>query len=152
MASLNRVFLIGNLTRDPEVRFLSSGTAVADLRMAVSRKFKTQAGEDKEETCFVDVVVWGRQAETCGEYLKKGSQAFIEGRLKLDEWEKNGQKQSRIRVVAERVQFLGAPRRAEFKDAAGGEGRGARAPEAPAAAEEAEAPPAGDAGSEDLPF
>lgn len=150
MASLNRVFLIGNLTRDPEVRFLSSGTAVADLRMAVSRKFKTQSGEDREETCFVDVVVWGRQAENCGEYLKKGSQAFIEGRLKLDEWEKNGQKQSRIRVVAERVQFLGAPRRgAEFKDA--GEGRGARAPEAPAA-EEADVPPAADGNAEDLPF
>jgi len=124
MASLNKVFLVGNLTRDPEVRFIPSGTAVSDLRLAVSRKFRSTAGEgstageEREETCFVDVVVWGRQAETCGEYLSKGSPLLVEGRLQYDEWEKDGQRHSRIRVVAERTQFIGAPRRsAELQDA-----------------------------------
>lgn len=106
MASLNKVLLIGNLTRDPEVRYLPSGAAVADLRLAVSRKYKTNSGEMKEETCFVNVSAWGRTAETCGQYLSKGSPLLVEGRLKLDEWEKDGQKQSRLSVVAERVQFL----------------------------------------------
>ncbi|MDA0322766.1 MAG: single-stranded DNA-binding protein [Verrucomicrobia bacterium] len=118
MASLNKVFLIGNLTRDPEVRFVPSGTAVSDLRLAVSRKFRSAAGEEREETCFVDVVVWGRQAETCGEYLSKGSPLLVDGHLQYDEWEKDGQRHSRIRVVAERTQFIGAPRRsAELQDA-----------------------------------
>lgn len=122
MASLNKVFLIGNLTRDPEVRYIPSGTAVSDLRLAVNRKFRSASGEDREETCFVDVVVWGRQAETCGEYLSKGSPLLVEGRLQYDEWEKEGQRNSRIRVVAERTQFIGAPRRgAEFQDAPSGE-------------------------------
>ncbi len=106
MASLNKVMLIGNLTRDPEVRYLPSGAAVADLRLAVSRKYKASSGEMKEETCFVNVSAWGRTAETCGQYLSKGSPLLVEGRLKLDEWEKDGQKQSRLSVVAERAQFL----------------------------------------------
>lgn len=108
MASLNRVFLIGNLTRDPEVRYLPSGAAVADLRLAVSRKYKTQQGEDKEETCFVSVSAWGRQAETCGQYLSKGSPVMVEGRLRYEEWEKDGQKNNRLTVTAERIQFLSA--------------------------------------------
>lgn len=117
MASLNRVFLIGNLTRDPEVRYTPSGTAVSDLRMAVSRRFRTGGGEDREETCYVNVTVWARQAETCGQYLSKGSPLLVEGRLKYDEWEKEGQKNSRLSVVGERVQFLGAPRSgAGFRD------------------------------------
>jgi len=114
---------MGNLTRDPEVRYIPSGTAVADLRLAVNRKYKSGSGENKEETCFVNIVVWGRQAETCGEYLKKGSSVFVEGRLQYDEWEKDGQRQNRLRVVANRVQFMSSPgggsRRPESSGATG---------------------------------
>ena len=118
MPSLNKVFLMGNLTRDPEVRQLPSGVAVADLGMAVTRKYRTQDGEGREETCFVKVTVFGRQAETVGQYLHKGSPAFVEGRLKFEEWERDGKKQSRLTVTAERVQFLSGPRRgAEYGDA-----------------------------------
>ncbi len=109
--SVNRVLLLGNLTRDPEVRYMPSGMANATLRLATTRRFKTQQGEDKEETCFVDVVVWGKQAETCGQYLSKGSPLFVEGRLQYDEWEKDGQKRNCVRVVAERTQFVGPPPR-----------------------------------------
>lgn len=106
MPSLNRVFLIGNLTRDPEVKYTASGKAVSELRMAVNRRFTAPDGQQREETCFVNVVVWGRSAELSGERLTKGMPLFVEGRLQYDEWEKDGQKFSRIRVVAERVQFL----------------------------------------------
>jgi single-strand DNA-binding protein len=109
MASLNKVFLIGNLTRPPELRYTPSGTAVADLRIAVSRTFTTQTGEKRDDTCFLTVVVWGKQAETCGEYLDKGRPIMVEGRLQTREWEtKDGQKRSVVEVVAERVQFLGS--------------------------------------------
>ncbi len=117
MASMNKVFLIGNLTKDPELRYIPSGTAVADLRLAVNRRFRNASGQDREDTCFVDVVVWDRQAQTCSEYLSKGSPLLVEGRLQMDEWEKDGQKYSKLRVVAERTQFIGAPRRGEFRDA-----------------------------------
>lgn len=110
-ASVNRVLLLGNLTRDPEVRYLPTGQANATLRMATTRRFKTQKGEDKEETCFVDVVVWGKQAEVCGQYLSKGSPLFVEGRLQYDEWEKDGQKRNCLRIVAEHTQFVGSPSR-----------------------------------------
>ena len=83
MASLNKVFLIGNLTRAPELRYTPSGTAVADLRLAVNRNYTTQSGEKREEACFLTVVVWGKQAESCGEYLDKGSQVFVEGRYTI---------------------------------------------------------------------
>lgn len=119
MPSLNKVFLIGNLTRDPDVRQLPSGMSVADLGLATTRKFRTQGGEDREETCFVKITVFGRQAETVGQYLRKGSPVMVEGRLKYEEWEKDGKKQSRLGVIAERVQFLSAPRRdADMGDAA----------------------------------
>lgn len=111
MASLNKVLLVGNLTRDPELRFLSDQTPVAELRLAVSEKFKNRNGELVESVCYVDVVVWRRQAETCKEYLRKGSPVLIEGRLQLDEWTtKEGEKRNKIRVRADRVQFLGSPR------------------------------------------
>lgn len=154
MASLNKVMLIGNLTKDPEVRYTPSGSAVSDIRMAVSRKYKTATGQEKEETCFVSVTVWGRQAETVGEYLRKGSPVFVEGRLKLDEWEKDGQKQSRLGVVAERVQFLSAPRRGEVGDAPpAGERRAKAAPaESPKDADEVVPPTEESSGGEDLPF
>ncbi len=116
MASMNKVFIIGNLTRDPELRYIPSGTAVADLRLAVNRKFRSASGEDKEDTCFVDVVVWDKQAQNCSEYLSKGSPLLVEGRLQMDEWEKDGQKYNKLRVVAERTQFLSSPRRGEFRD------------------------------------
>lgn len=118
MANFNKVILVGNLTKDPEVRYTPSGTAVGDLSMAINRRFRGSDGEDREETCFVDVTVWGRQAETSGEYLRKGRPVLVEGRLKLDRWEKDGQKHSRLGVVAERVQFLGSPRGGELRDSA----------------------------------
>lgn len=108
MASLNKVMLIGNLTRDPEVRHTPKGTAVGDLSMAINMSYRTQDGAEKEEVCYVDIVVWGRQAETCQDYLSKGRQIFVEGRLQLDQWEtQQGEKRSRLRVRADRVQFLG---------------------------------------------
>lgn len=101
--------LIGNLTRDPEVRHTPKGTAVGDFGLAMNMTYRTQEGTDKEEVCYVDVVVWGRQAEICKDYLSKGRQVFIEGRLQLDQWEgPQGEKRSRLRVRAERVQFLGS--------------------------------------------
>ena len=111
MASLNKVFLIDNLTKQPELRYTPSGTAVADLRLAVNRNYTTQGGEKREETCFLTVVVWGKQAESCGEYLDKGSPILVEGRLQTREWEaKDGGKRTVIEVVAERVQFMGRGR------------------------------------------
>ncbi len=111
MPDLNRVMLMGNLTRDPEVRYTPKGTAVGDLAMAINQSFRGQDGQAREEVCYVDVVTWGRQAETCKEYLTKGSPVFVEGRLQLDQWEtKEGEKRSRLRVRAERIQFLGRPR------------------------------------------
>lgn len=112
MPSLNRVYLMGNLTRDPEVRYTPSGTAVGDLGLAVNETYRNKAGETVESTVFVDVEVWARQAETCAEYLYKGSPVLVEGRLKLDQWEnQQGEKRSKLRVRADRVQFLGSPKR-----------------------------------------
>ncbi len=107
MASYNRVILVGNLTRDPELRYIQSGTAVTDVGLAVNDKRKTATGEWVEEVTFVDITVWGRQAETVCEYLTKGSSALFEGRLKLDSWEKDGQKHSKLKVICERMQLLG---------------------------------------------
>jgi single-strand DNA-binding protein len=110
MASFNRVILVGNLTRDVELKYLQSGTAVTEVGLAVNSRRKNQAGEWVEETVFVDVTLWGRTAEVASEFLGKGSSVLIEGRLKLDSWEKDGQKHSRLRVVGELMQMLGAPR------------------------------------------
>ncbi|MBN3038291.1 MAG: single-stranded DNA-binding protein [Candidatus Omnitrophica bacterium] len=110
MANLNRVFLMGNLTRDPELRYTPSGTAVTNLRIAVNRRFKTQTGEVKEETAFITVVAWGKQAETCTQFLTKGKPIFVEGRLQMRSWETaDGQKRNVLEVRASRVQFLGRP-------------------------------------------
>ena len=108
MASFNRVILLGNLTRDVEVRYLQSGMAVADIGMAVNDRRKGQNGEWIEETTFVDVTLWGRTAEVAGEYLSKGSPLLVEGRLKYDTWEKDGQKRSKLSVVCERMQMVGS--------------------------------------------
>lgn len=111
MVRVNTVILGGNLTRDPEVRYTPQGTAVAGFGLAVNRTFKTRDGEKKDEVCFIDIETWGRQAETCGEYLKKGSSVLVEGRLVQDIWEnREGQKRSKHKVRALRVQFLGARR------------------------------------------
>jgi single-strand DNA-binding protein len=110
MANFNKVLLVGNLTKDPELRYTPQGTAVVNLRMAINRRFKDRNQELKEEVCFITAVAWDKQAETCNQYLHKGSQVLIEGRLQSRSWEDNaGQKRSTIEVRAERVQFLGAP-------------------------------------------
>ena len=156
MASYNKVILIGNLTRDPELRYTAKGMAIARIGVAVSRKWRNEAGEMQEETTFVDVDAFGRQAETIGQYLKKGRPIMIEGRLRLDQWEdKNtGQKRSKLGVVLELFQFLDSGNRA------GGEG----SPDAPASAPakspgrvaQAAPPPSDDADAlpseDDVPF
>ena len=110
MANFNKVILMGNLTRDPEIRYTPKGTAVAEIGLAINRFFAGENGEKREETTFVDVTLWGRTAEIAGEYLKKGRPVFIEGRLQLDTWEdkQSGQKRSKLRVVAEGMQLIGA--------------------------------------------
>jgi len=110
MANLNKVFLMGNLTRDPELRYVPSGAPVATFGLAVNRRYVTQQGEKKDEVCFVRVVVFGKQAESCSQHLSKGRLVFIEGRLQYRSWEQEGQKRNSLDVVAERVQFLGGPR------------------------------------------
>jgi len=125
MADLNKVMLIGNLTRDPEVRYTPKGTAVGDLAMALNSTYKTKDGQVKEEVCYVDVVAWGRQAETAKEFLTKGSPIFVEGRLQFDQWEtKEGEKRSRLRVNADRIQFLGRGKQGEGGGNSGGGGGG----------------------------
>lgn len=109
MASFNKVILLGNLTRDPEVRYTPKGTAVTELGMAVNRVYTAENGEKREETTFVDVTLWGRTAEIAGEYLKKGRPVLIEGRLQLDTWDdkQSGQKRSKLKVVGEGLQLIG---------------------------------------------
>jgi len=109
MANLNKVFLIGNLTRDPQLRYTPSGTAVADIGMAVNRKYKAQDGTWKDEVCYINLTAWAKTAETAAEYLTKGRSVFVEGRLKFDQWNsKEGEKRNRLSVVVERLQFLGS--------------------------------------------
>jgi single-strand DNA-binding protein len=125
MASFNRVILMGNLTRDPELRYVPSGMAVTDIGLAVNDRRKSANGEWVEETTFVDVTLWGRTAEIACEYLSKGSPTLIEGRLKLDTWEKEGKKNSKLKVVGEKLQLLGGK-------GGGGGGRGGAGQSAPA--------------------
>jgi single-strand DNA-binding protein len=142
MASYNKVILLGNLTRDPQVKYTPSGTAVAEIGMALNRYwFDKQSNSRREETTFVDVTLWGREAEVAGEYLAKGRPVLIEGRLQLDTWDdkQTGQKRSKLRVVGERMQMLGSR-----GDGGGGGGGGGGRAQAPAQAESFEAPPAGE--------
>ena len=118
MASYNRVILMGNLTRDVQLRYTPSGTPVTEVGLAVNDRRKGQNGEWIDETTFVDVTFWGRTAEVAAEYLSKGSPVFIEGRLKLDTWEKDGHKNYKLRVVCDRMQLLGS------RDGGGGHGGG----------------------------
>jgi len=127
MASYNRVILVGNLTRDIELRYIPSGTAVAEIGMAVNDRVK-KGDQWVDETTFVDVTLWGRTAEVANQYLTKGSNVLIEGRLKLEQWEKDGQKRSKLKVVADKMQMLGG--RGEGGGSGGGAPRGgaSRAP------------------------
>ncbi|HXF10283.1 MAG TPA: single-stranded DNA-binding protein [Desulfuromonadaceae bacterium] len=150
MASFNKVILVGNLTRDPELRYTPKGTAVAKIGLAVNRNWTSESGEKKEEVTFVDVDVFGRTAENVGQYMRKGRPILIEGRLKLDQWEdkQSGQKKSKLSVVAETVQFLGSPGGGEGAPAAPRAARPAAAAAAPAAEGADAEPPADD----DVPF
>lgn len=149
MASFNKVILLGNLTRDPQVKYTPSGTPLAEIGLAVNRYwFDKQTNTRREETTFVDVTLWGRDAEVAGEYLAKGRPVLIEGRLQLDTWDDKttGQKRSKLRVVGERMQMLGSR-----GDGGGGGGGGGRSG-APSAAEHGEAPhPPGDFEPEGAP-
>lgn len=109
MASYNKVILLGNLTRDPELRYTPKGTAVARLGLAVNRSYKTDTGEAKEEVTFLDIDAWGKQAELIAQYLRKGNPLFVEGRLRLDQWDdkQTGQKRSAVKIVMENFQFIG---------------------------------------------
>jgi single-strand DNA-binding protein len=151
MASFNKVILVGNLTRDPELRYTPKGMAIAKIGLAVNRNWTNEAGEKKEEVTFVDVDIFGRTAENVAQYMKKGRPILIEGRLRLDQWDdkQTGQKRSRLGVVAETVQFLGSP-------TGGGSGDGSEAPRrqaapsapAPSSSSEPDMPPPDD----DVPF
>jgi single-strand DNA-binding protein len=160
MASFNRVILLGNTTRDPELRYIASGTAVTDIGLAVNDRRKNANGEWVEETTFVDVTLWGRTAEVASEYLSKGSPVLIEGRLKMDSWDdkQTGQKRSRLKVIGERMQLLGA------RGQGGQEGGGQRPAARPAVQNNAysqagppeesfvDAPPNEPSGGDDIPF
>jgi single-strand DNA-binding protein len=161
-ASLNKVLLMGNLTRDPEVRYTPKGTAVGDLGLAVNDSYKAQDGTIKETVTFINVEVWGRQAETCKQYLSKGRPVFIEGQLRLDQWETpQGEKKNQLRVRADRVQFLGGGgqggsgggggSRGSYSGGGGAPGEQAAKPARPAApAPSDDAPPLAD--EDDIPF
>ena len=144
MASFNRVILLGNLTQDVQLRYLTSGTAVTDVRLAVNDRRKNQAGEWIEEATFVDVTLWGRTAEVASEYLGKGSPVLIEGRLKLDAWETDGQKRTKLKVVGERMQMVGGR--------SNGAGRPASQDQYSEPVSSDEAQPAAAAPDEDIPF
>ena len=143
MASLNKVFLIGNLTKDPEVKYLPSGSAVTELRLAVNRSYRNKEGQEIKEVLYVSASVFGRSAENCGKYLHKGSPVHVEGRLRMDEWEKDGKKNSRLTIVAENVQFLSS------RGGEGGESHGGRRP-APEAAERGGPADVGDSAAEPM--
>jgi len=139
MASFNEVLLMGNLTRDPELRATQGGVSLCKFGLAVNRKFKS-GDEWKEDVCFVDITVWGKQAENCAEYLSKGRQAFISGRLQLNQWETDdGQKRSKLEVVANNVQFIGGREGGNPQD--GGHGGGYQTPQDNSKA-----------GTDDIPF
>ncbi|MEX2093747.1 MAG: single-stranded DNA-binding protein [Pirellulales bacterium] len=151
MASYNRVILVGNLTRDPELRYIPSGTAVSDVGLAVNDRIK-RGDQWVDEVTFVDITLWGRTAEIANEYLSKGSPVLIEGRLKLDRWEKDGQKHSKLKVVGDKLQMLGS--KGEGGGGSGGRGRSQSGAEAGGSSDESEqysnvgAPPP----SDDIPF
>ena len=151
MASLNKVLIMGNLTRDPEVRYTPKGQAVVDLGVAVNRRYKVE-NETREETTFIDVTFWGRSAEVIGQYMKKGRPIYIEGRLQLDSWEDKatGQKKSRLKVIGDEFQFLGGREGGgsgggDDEEGGGFRGRQQQAPQQRSAPPQRQQPPAQDA-------
>ncbi|NLF19299.1 MAG: single-stranded DNA-binding protein [Lentisphaerae bacterium] len=153
MAALNKVILLGHLTRDPELRRTPQGTSVCVLGLAVNRRLTTASGESREETCFVDIDVWGRQAESCAQYLRKGSAALVDGSLRLDQWDdrETGKRRSRLKVMADRVQFIGPPAASDGGvPSAATAPRPAVRPARPQAADRDE-PPAADPGADTMP-
>ena len=143
MTGFNRVVLIGNLTRDPELRQIPSGTSVAELGLATNERYRNREGELAESTCFVDVVAWGKQAETCDQYLSKGAPILVEGRLQFDQWlNSEGQKRSRLRVRADRIRFMGRASSSQGDRPEGG----------PASGPQAAAPAVSDESDDNLPF
>ena len=158
MPNLNKVMLMGNLTRDPEIKYTPKGTAIANFGIAVNRTYTPEGGEKREEVTFIDLEAWGRTAEVIGEYFKKGRPIFIEGRLKLDQWDdkQTGKKMSKLRVVVDTFEFLGSR-----EGGPAGAGGGAPAPEgqsapparrAPSAPPRPPADPDLDAQPDDIPF
>jgi single-strand DNA-binding protein len=164
MASFNKVMLMGNLTRDPEIKYTPKGTAIADIGLAVNRNYSTESGERREEVTFIDVTLWGRVAEIVGEYCKKGRPLFVEGRLQLDTWDdkQTGQKRSKLKVVGENIQLLGGREGGGGGGGGGGQGGGGgeyeeRAPSRPQGkpAPPPKRPPVDpdlDAAEDDIPF
>lgn len=156
MASLNKVMIIGNLTRDPELKYTPKGTAIADIGLAVNRNYTTESGEKREEVTFIDVTLWGRVAEIVGEYCKKGRPLFVEGRLQLDSWDDKatGQKRSKLKVVGDNIQLLGGREggsggggeHSEGRPASRPQGRPAPPPQRPPADPDLDAP------EDDIPF
>src|SRR5262245_8634750 len=161
MASYNKVILVGNMTRDPQLSYLPSGTPVCEFGIATNRKWKGQDGQMKEETCFVDCRCFNRGAETINQYMTKGQAILVDGHLRLDQWEsKEGQKRSKLYVVVDTFQFMGGPRREGGRgDEEGSGGKWPRAAgartvgaSAPAPIEDDSMPPVEDPGRNDIPF
>jgi len=155
MANFNKVYLIGNLTRDPELRVTPKGTAICQFGLAVNRQFKDESGAMRDETTFVDIEAWGKQGETIAKYCTKGRPLFVEGRLKFDQWEDktSGQKRSKLKVVLEGFQFLGG--RNDGAPAAGGGDEADQSPDRhspPARSPARPAAPAQESADEDVPF
>jgi single-strand DNA-binding protein len=156
MANYNKVILVGNLTRDPQLSYLPSQTPVCEFGMAINRRWRGANGEPREETCFIDCRCYGKQAETFNQYMSKGQPVLVEGRLQLDTWEdKEGQKRSKHRVAVDRFQFLSAP--GARREGAAPRQQQRPAPQAPAppAADEEPArppPPEDQPSAEDIPF
>ena len=158
MPNLNKVLLMGNLTRDPEIKYTPKGTAIANFGLAVNRVYSTDGGEKKEEVTFIDLEAWGRTAEVIGEYFKKGRPIFIEGRLKLDQWDdkQSGKKMSKLRVVVDSFEFIG-PREGGGGGADPDEARSSGRPQSrpagrPAAPPKQPVDPDLDAPEDDIPF
>lgn len=145
MANFNKVYLIGNLTRDPELRVTPKGTAICQFGMAINRQFKGEDGAMRDDTTFVDIEAWGKQGETIAKHMTKGRPLFVEGRLKLDQWEDktSGQKRSKLKVVLENFQFIGG--KEATPESSGGEDRHDPPPRQQSGA-------AGGGDNEDVPF
>jgi single-strand DNA-binding protein len=158
MANLNKVMLIGNLTRDPELRVTPKGTAICQFSLAVNRKFKDESGGEREEVTYIDVEAWSKQGETIAKYCTKGRPLFVEGRLRLDQWEDKTtkEKRSRMKVVLENFQFLGSGRADGGAPGAGGSEGGSEpryaAPAPRSSAPKSAAPAAQENLDEDVPF